>query len=187
MKTRASLGYRQQHGAIMVVALLLLLVMTVLALSASQTTTLQERMAGNARDSDLAFQAAEAGLRDSEAITTTQAKQNGGQAVTCVITDSCEVKQRDINYAPDFARGDAFWQDNPRQYADAGKQITEAVSDPQIFTEMRANIPDTLSVSKPNTPAGTGIVYYMHTVRAKGGTDTATVVLQTISAERYPK
>ena len=103
------------------------------------------------------------------------------------MTEACEVKLRDVNFTPDFARGESFWTDNTRQYADAGQQITEVVSDPQIFTELRATVPDTLSVSKPNTPAGTGVAYYTHTVRARGGTDTATIVLQTISAERYPR
>jgi type IV pilus assembly protein PilX len=144
-------------------------------------------MAGNARDSDLAFQAAEAGLRDSEAVASTLARQNGGQAVTCAVPESCDVKLRDVASTTDYARADEFWKDNPRQYAAAGKQINDVVSDPQIFTEIRANVPDTLSVSKANAPAGTGIVYYTHTVRAKGGTDTSTSVLQSISAERYPR
>jgi type IV pilus assembly protein PilX len=186
MKHRAKLGYRRQRGAIMVVSLLLLLVMTVLALTASQTTTLQERMAGNARDSDLAFQAGEAGLRDAEAVAS-EISRRDGKAQPCALTDACEVKLRDVNFIPDFARGESFWTDNTRQYADAGQQITEVVSDPQIFSELRATVPDTLSVSKPNTPAGTGIAYYTHTVRARGGTDTATIVLQTVSAERYPR
>jgi len=51
-----------QQGFVLIVALVLLLVLTVLGLAASQTTSLEERMAGNARNHDLAFQAAEAGL-----------------------------------------------------------------------------------------------------------------------------
>ncbi|MDE2346314.1 MAG: hypothetical protein KGL13_07580, partial [Gammaproteobacteria bacterium] len=53
----------KQTGFVLIVALILLLVLTVLGLAAAQSTSLQERMAGNARDRDLAFQAAEAGLR----------------------------------------------------------------------------------------------------------------------------
>src|SRR3954468_5816249 len=56
----------RQRGAVLVVSLILLLVMTILALSGSQVVRLQERMAGNVRDSDLAFQGAEAALRDGE-------------------------------------------------------------------------------------------------------------------------
>ena len=57
---------RRERGAALVVALVLLLLMTVLGVSAIRTTTLQERMAGNLRDSNLAFQSAEAGLRAGE-------------------------------------------------------------------------------------------------------------------------
>jgi len=47
-------------------ALVILLLITVLGVSGLQTTTLEERMAANARDRDLAFQAAESALVDAE-------------------------------------------------------------------------------------------------------------------------
>ena len=49
----------------------MLLIITVLGLSSVQTTTLQERMARNARDSNLAFLAAESALKDAEAMIET--------------------------------------------------------------------------------------------------------------------
>ena len=55
-----------QRGFVLIVALVLLLVLTVLGLAAAQSTSLEERMAGNARNRDMAFQAAEAGLRAAE-------------------------------------------------------------------------------------------------------------------------
>ncbi len=57
---------RRQRGAVLVVGLLILLVMTILGVTAMQTTVMEERMAGNMRDRSLAFQAAEAVLRDAE-------------------------------------------------------------------------------------------------------------------------
>lgn len=59
---------RRQAGAALMVALVVLLVMTVLGVTSLRTTTLQERMAGNVRDANLAFQAAEAALREGEAL-----------------------------------------------------------------------------------------------------------------------
>ncbi len=53
---------RRDGGFVLIVALILLLVLTLLGLAATQTTVLEERMAGNARNHDLAFQSAEAGL-----------------------------------------------------------------------------------------------------------------------------
>ena len=56
----------RQRGAILVSALLMLLVLTVIGVSVMQITRMQERMAGNTRDLNLAFQGAEAALREAE-------------------------------------------------------------------------------------------------------------------------
>jgi type IV pilus assembly protein PilX len=57
---------RNQHGASLVVALMFLIVLTMLGLVAVRSSTVQERMAGNDRDRAIAFEAAEAALRDAE-------------------------------------------------------------------------------------------------------------------------
>ncbi len=56
----------RQRGVVLVISLVLLVVMTLLGLTAMQGTGLEERMAGNMRDRELAFQAAERGLHDGE-------------------------------------------------------------------------------------------------------------------------
>jgi type IV pilus assembly protein PilX len=58
--------FKSQSGVVLVVSLIMLLLLTLIGLSAMQSTGLEERMAGNMRDRNLAFQAAEAGLRDAE-------------------------------------------------------------------------------------------------------------------------
>ncbi len=63
-------SHRRQQGVVLVVGLLLLLVMTVLGVTTIKSTILEEKMAGNLRDKDLAFQAAEAALRDGERLVT---------------------------------------------------------------------------------------------------------------------
>lgn len=55
-----------QRGVVLIASLLILLLLTLLGLTAMQTTTLEEKMAGNTSDRTLAFQAAEAALRDAE-------------------------------------------------------------------------------------------------------------------------
>lgn len=57
---------RRQQGVALFLALVVLLIITILGVSGLQTTTLEERMAANARDQDMAFQAAEAALLDAE-------------------------------------------------------------------------------------------------------------------------
>lgn len=55
-----------QQGVVLVVSLILLLVLTILGIAAIQSTSLEERMAGNQRAHQLAFEAAEAALRQGE-------------------------------------------------------------------------------------------------------------------------
>ena len=55
-----------QDGAALITSLIFLTVLTVLGMSSMGTALLESRMAGNSRDRNLAFQAAELGLRDAE-------------------------------------------------------------------------------------------------------------------------
>lgn len=54
-----------QTGAALLTGLIFLVVLTLITLSAIKATSLEERMAGNVRDQDIAFQAAEAAIRDA--------------------------------------------------------------------------------------------------------------------------
>ncbi|HEX5865097.1 MAG TPA: PilX N-terminal domain-containing pilus assembly protein [Casimicrobiaceae bacterium] len=56
-----------QSGMSLFPALMFLLVLSVLGMSVLNSTLLQEKMAGNTKDTNVAFQAGEAGLRDAEA------------------------------------------------------------------------------------------------------------------------
>lgn len=55
-----------QQGAVLIVALIMLLLLTIIGISSIRGTSLQENMAGNMRDSNLALQASEAALRKGE-------------------------------------------------------------------------------------------------------------------------
>ena len=61
-------GAAWQRGSALIVALVFLLVMTLIGVAAMQGTTQQESMASNARQRNLAFQAAEAALRAGETV-----------------------------------------------------------------------------------------------------------------------
>lgn len=58
---------RYQQGSALIISLVFLLLLTMIGVTSIQDSTLQERMAGNERDRNLAFQAAEAALREAEA------------------------------------------------------------------------------------------------------------------------
>lgn len=61
-----SLNYSREIGAALITSLIFLTVLTILGMSTLGTALLESRMAGNARDRNIAFQAAEMALRDAE-------------------------------------------------------------------------------------------------------------------------
>ena len=52
-----------QQGAVLIIALIMLVLITMVSIATIRTGTMDEKMAGNARDRDKAFQAAEAAVR----------------------------------------------------------------------------------------------------------------------------
>ena len=60
---RVNPGLSHQRGAALFVALMFLIILTVVGLSAANVSVMQERMAGNVRETNEAFQEAEATLR----------------------------------------------------------------------------------------------------------------------------
>ena len=58
----------RQNGAALVVSLVILIAMTMLGITSMRSSSTELTMAGNLRESELTFQAAEAGLRSAEAI-----------------------------------------------------------------------------------------------------------------------
>ena len=61
---RNALGCRE-GGAVLIVTLMFLVILTLLGVTAMTSTTMEERMSGNTRDSAIALQAAESALRDA--------------------------------------------------------------------------------------------------------------------------
>ncbi len=57
---------RQEKGAALFVSLVFLFILTIIGLMGMQSSSMQEKMAGNMRDRNLAFQAAESALRVGE-------------------------------------------------------------------------------------------------------------------------
>ena len=57
---------KKQRGVVLIMSLVILMVLSLLGVSSMRTSGLQERMSGNARDNQVAFQAAEIALRAGE-------------------------------------------------------------------------------------------------------------------------
>ena len=59
--------HQGQAGAVLIISLIMLLLLTLIGVTGTGVSTLEEKMAGNMRDRSLAFQAAESALRSGEA------------------------------------------------------------------------------------------------------------------------
>ncbi|SMP63952.1 type IV pilus assembly protein PilX [Desulfonatronum zhilinae] len=154
-----------ESGSALVVGLVILLVLTILGVIAMQTTALEERMAGNLRDRDLAFQATEAALREGEAFL---------QAATLPPFDGTNgLYQPD----PTLWKDTDVWSSSILSWEYGGE--IEGVSDqPRYIIEELPPMPEpagSLAADEPIPDAG----LYRLTARGVGGTDTAVVILQT--------
>lgn len=66
MKVAFNQPVHRERGAVLIIGLIMLLLLTIIGISSIQGTDLQERMAGNSRDHNIAFQASEAAIRSAE-------------------------------------------------------------------------------------------------------------------------
>jgi type IV pilus assembly protein PilX len=171
---------RGQRGAVLIVSMLLLLVMTVLALAASQATQMQERMAGNARDLDLAFQAGEAGVRAAEARIQQSIAPKRAASLICAQRDECDAVGREDSIQDYEHRDLAWWKANAYEM----EQTLGQVSDKSRYViERWADVPDTLTRGSSMQKSGT--IYYVATSHAQGATDSAVAMMETSYAVRY--
>ncbi|HET9444952.1 MAG TPA: PilX N-terminal domain-containing pilus assembly protein [Steroidobacteraceae bacterium] len=166
----------RQRGAALVVSLLLLLVLTILAIGASQTTRLEERMAGNMRDIDMAFQGSEAGLRDAEKYIATTAV-----LPTCLdsTSASCYVLQQGHFAAIDLGhQTEAWWRANGKPFGgDSAQQVVGVVEEPRYVIEEFQTVTFSLTVGHGAPP---GKTYYKSTSWSPGATPTSHAVVESV-------
>ncbi len=168
----------RQRGAVLVISLLLLLVMTLLGLGASQSTRLQERMAGNQRDQEIALQGAEASLRAAEAMLSpavevvTRCHEPGASCASYekrVLVDATDVELNLANQADDW------WSRWGKSYENSAG-LRNVSTTPEYVMEHKAEVREVLSVSGASLE--TVRDFYLATARSTGMTDTAQVVIQ---------
>jgi type IV pilus assembly protein PilX len=171
-----------QGGSALIVGILLLLVVTVLAVSGMRSTVMQERMSGNLHDRNLAFQAAEAALRDAEAFLFA-----GGGVGVFAGSGLCPQLTESVNPCtgnnpmqpgnPDaWIPGTYNWGTHSRTY---DGEIAGLSAQPRYVIErLNQTIPSDSVTAAADEPLPDASVYRI-TAMATGGTDTAVVILQT--------
>ena len=150
---------RQEHGTALVMALLMLLVLTLMGVATMNTTTLEEKMASNARERNLAFQAAESALRAGEDYILTVSTLPTFTANTAGF-----YKYNASNLKPWWDQID--WSSTSARVHNAG--LTQVAQQPRYIIEEYADFDD----------AGTPRKIYRVTARGTGGTNFAVAMLQ---------
>lgn len=169
-----------QSGVALIVSLIMLVLLLLLGLTAMQTTTMEESMAGNMQDRMVAFQAAEASLRDGEEWLL-ELGEEPDVVDTCGATP-CDVWTLDAAGLGELTERDhSWWLTNAREYSDT---ISLAESEPQYVIEFQAYVPDGLGRGH-NYPGPSGRHYYRVTARGTGGSDNAEAVVRSTVAKPF--
>lgn len=160
---------RHQAGITLVVSLIFLLLLTILGITAMNTSTLQEKMSGNLRDQDMALQAAESALRGGEAaLRTAWAGGKPPADPTCTST-VCSIGTVQVT-------NDSWWFTNSLEYGGSGTQITGAAADPRFALEELSDEPLSLNLCTPKSCPRAA--YYRITSRAVGTTPISQSILE---------
>lgn len=149
----------KQRGVTLLMSVVFLATLALLGASAGMNTTLQERMASNTRDRDLAFQAAEAALQDAENTLTTWCTLAFDGSVAGLIT-----------YDPSLSDDAVYWGAiaNWASYKNPTHSLNQVGEQPRY------------RVAKMTTVGLTK--HYRVTARGVGGDSNAVVVLQALFA-----
>ena len=178
MNKHRSLPRTQQRGAVLIVSLLLLLVMTLLGLGASQSTRLQERMAGNQRDLELALQGSEAALRASEyelrPNMNVSERMCQTPSINCVTFASLRTDVNGVTL--DLGKQiDQWWTTNAQRYQQA-TSLNSLAQPPEYVNEYYGEVRDSLGVGSSYVNVVRD--FYRSTGRSRGMTNSAQAVVQ---------
>lgn len=177
----------KQSGVALVVALILLIVITLVGLAAVRGTIMQQKMTSNFYDRQIAFQAAEAGLRKAEAVVQSTTPPGVGSTIRDCSSTAVPVNKCLANPFTDTSTTVAgFIQQVPSAYFNPG---TAAAGAPQyiieylgIFTIPAPKVKQLSGVTGYGANPQTSAYFYRLTALSGPATvqDRASVTLQSI-------
>ncbi|GBL44470.1 type IV fimbrial biogenesis protein PilX [Sulfuriferula multivorans] len=146
-----------QRGAALFVSLVFLVILTLLGVAAFQSATLQEKMTGNLRDQSVAFQSAEAALRDGESVVAASLNTASPADYACT-NGLCRPTFCDSGGTCTPVAGTPQWQNvswapSSTNTVLISSSITGVAQQPRYVIEMMNSfVPDSGS-QKSNTPS----------------------------------
>lgn len=175
--------HRAQRGTALVMTLVFLLLLTILGITASNTATLEERMAGNVKDQNLSFQAAETALAHAEAWVAA----TGGAAELTVDNTKGIYAPATSGVAEVWETID--WSDSTAVVIYPGTPGSPVAASPGTLGDvstMPRYIIENMGTA-PLPPPGTGTRLTVRiTARGTGASDTTETIVQSTAAVDYP-
>ncbi len=158
-----------QRGAALIVSLIILMAMSIVGVGMMQTSTLEERMAANVGDSNLAFQRAELALRTAEDLIESEADFIARYGGDNTDSDALRIEAGATVFAADCSNGrcytvggvaqqtklDAFADDVNSPYYSVA--VPDAVVDPRYLIEFSCQ-----------NVVGSSNCVYVYTIMARG-------------------
>ncbi|MEQ8956200.1 MAG: PilX N-terminal domain-containing pilus assembly protein [Gammaproteobacteria bacterium] len=180
-------GPQRERGAILLFCLVFLAVLTMAGVAGMESSTLEERMSGNMRDHEVAFNAAESALQAAEAWLVLQ----GTLPITS--TDGSTAVWAEAAMDPDGTDG-LFWWDhtdiNAAWWAndtntDAITNVAQVASQPRYVIEQYRTVDTGQSISLGSGEVTVPRIFHRVTARGVGINPTTTTVVQSTFVQTY--
>lgn len=168
------MNLNKQVGAVLFVGLMMLLVMSLIAVTSMQSSTLEERMAGNTRDSLVALQTAEAALKaaetflDNNVINPTAFDTDGNDGL---YDNSNDELWKILAWNAGDSRSHSGF--NPSNVDNAPRYVIQHISETSVA-------PNLVAQNYRENQANQTVQLYRITARGTGGSDNTEVILQSI-------
>jgi len=152
--------------------------MTLIGVTAMQTTTLEEKMAGNTRDRNLALQAAESALRDAEALVE--------GAVSTAAFDGTGGLYGTDDAEPDYSAASSWSGTSSKAYSGS---ISEVATQPRYFIQRVGIIsgaggPINIGVYGRRQTSG-DVTTFRITARGTGATDASLAIVRSHYGKKF--
>lgn len=170
----------KQTGSVLIIALIMMVVLTMLGVTGMKSSVLEEKMAGNLRDSQLAFQAAEATLREAEQfideniVSTTNFDTDGSDGL--------------YEKSPGKLWKQINWDINDSlEFSNFSSNSSINTSPRYIIQHLASQLNDVDNLNLDNYGQGTGagrVEMFLITARATGNSGNTVVMLQSTYGKR---
>lgn len=170
-----------QQGAVLVVSLIILLLLTIIGVTAMRTVTMEERMAGNLRDRNLANQAAESAVRfGADWVLSLTSRPEPDAVGTNGVWSLGDIGDLDD---PAFDWTGAGFEFGTRPGMADALNLAGVAREPRYAVEERYFFAD--SATPEDAAKGIGWYYYQVTGGGFGGSENSRSTLQATIGQRY--